>query len=192
MDVYTKQVFSANSEITGSYEVVEARRELLEEMAALTSERMANSRTVPFGHIPGQISPVYMKHFVGNVYNDVSSFEKCQEFPLWKWSDKWRCRFHNMDKETLLMLDASSRKITVKKSKVSHSDVGLVCSAARIFGKGVVVGYYSSSVVYSNWTAECQTMITKSVVRVNAKTLGKLANELSERIMDKNGAERNM
>lgn len=48
-----------------------------------------------------------------------------------QWSDNWRDRFYDVDVDTILALDASAQRFTVKKSKITQPDAELDLFASR-------------------------------------------------------------
>lgn len=75
MRLYAKHVLSPGFNIAGSNEAIEASKVLEKEMIVFPSTRMADSWTMPSGHVHVQTFSVLIMNFIVNVYNDTMLFE---------------------------------------------------------------------------------------------------------------------
>lgn len=103
MEVYIKQVLSADFDINGSDELVEASKVLVMKMAALGYKQTGNIWTLLPRLVPVQKFVVDVIRFLGDLYKDATLLEKCQQIPLykglkgggnvsiaWTWTHFWR------------------------------------------------------------------------------------------------------
>lgn len=93
-------------------------------MAALGSKRWALSWTVTPGFVFVQTFSVHMIQLVGTLYKVVSMFEEFRLIPLLHYPDKRRSSFYSMHVDRLLSFDTSAQQITLKRSRIAHSDAG--------------------------------------------------------------------
>lgn len=69
------------SDIVQSKEAVESTKVFMKKMAALTSKKRVDSRTVPTGLVSMQTFPVNIAHFLRNLENDATLLERCRHIP---------------------------------------------------------------------------------------------------------------
>lgn len=85
-----------------------------------------------FCHV--RVLPSSLKHFLSNMYVDLSLFEKGHHISLNWWSCTWKVRFHELKVEMPLAMECSTTWVTVKKSVILHRGAGGVLFAARPVG----------------------------------------------------------
>lgn len=101
-----------------------------------------------------------------------------------------------MDVETILALDTSQRRVTVRKVSIYYHDTRLRLLVIPAIGKCLVVGYYFRYLDYENVTKKNYKTKTYArgkgwgVMRVYTEVSGKCVDELLEKVLDKNGIAR--
>lgn len=68
--------------------------------------------------------PMHILLLLEVVYQNGTSFKRCQYIVLWQLSDKCRIWSHSMNVEAMLALHASALGATVMKCTIPNSDAG--------------------------------------------------------------------
>lgn len=101
VEVYAKQALIPDSDIAGSREASETRKELLKKMGELLARKRVESWTMPPGLVPTQPLPVHIMSFLGNMCKDATLFERYRLIAALQWSDRWCRRFFSINLKTL-------------------------------------------------------------------------------------------
>lgn len=113
--VYAKQVYSSNSEITGTEKVVDGNKVFVREMAALASKKQFERWTVLPGYLSMQLFSAYMQRSFRNVNKDATLFAKCRHILHSHCFENLHGRIYTTDVKTLLVLDTLAKGSTIKK-----------------------------------------------------------------------------
>lgn len=131
-----------------------------------------------------QSFPGNVVHFLSICFKDWSPFEMGKHVTVLKWSIKWQERPYGLEMETLLAVKCKALWVALKKLVINHLQAGTGIFAARLFAKGVIVGWYYGSLVYESMTQREQTTkkYGKAFMQGTQETFPKCASRISEAV----------
>lgn len=122
--MYARLVSSERSDISGSEEVVDTHKIVVQVLDGLLARKWLKSWKVTDGLFPVQMSPSRITQFLSNMFLDPSSLEKGCQLPLVQRLSTCLARSLQLKVEKLLDVECSAVGTTLEKSGTAHPDAG--------------------------------------------------------------------